>query len=325
MSKKKNSISKKSRTVRRSGSKYHLILKEFTKINNKLPEERKVSYADRRRIIREQIIPIFANVPKSRILIRDIKSSIRTAYQNIPPKELCDLNYIDTSEYAYVEWYSIDETISELVPDCVYIKVTAGEFGETRIINTRDYEYSRNGVRAIVERIRPIADNSSGRYIFSGYQKLRPRKRNNGTPENYYLDFVLFEIDSTGDVRRPMGDTETVRFDIAKTRENKKKKTKIRNIIEKRVKKLKQVKESKKRARKTLDKNIERFTKITKKISKTKPTVRNKKSLSNAKALARKQFEKASKLLEKYLAEGKITQSQYDKAIEKLFKEFNEK
>lgn len=304
--------------LKRKPTTYNRILKEFTKINNKLPEDRKLSIKDRRKIIREDLLPKFKELPKSKIRVTAIKNSILAAYDKIPPKEICDLNYIDISEYAYVEWYALDETISELVPDCIYVKVTAGDFGETRIINTRNYEYSRNGIRKIVENIRPEANNSSGKYIFSGYQKLRPRKRNDGTPENYYLDFVLFEIDKKGQ-QLPLGDTDSVKFELPKGREIQKKKTKVKQIIEGRIKKLKQKRDSKKRAKKTLDKNIKQFTEIVKAISKSKS---KPKVVARAKELARKQLLKSSKLLEQYYKEGKLTKVQYDKALEKLFKEF---
>jgi hypothetical protein len=304
--------------LKRKPTTYNRILKEFTKINNKLPEDRKLSIKDRRKIIREELLPKFKGLPKSKIRVTAIKNSILAAYDKIPPKEICDLNYIDISEYAYVEWYALDETISELVPDCIYVKVTAGDFGETKIINTRNYEYSRNGVRRIVENIRPEANNSSGKYIFSGYQKLRPRKKNDGTPENYYLDFVLFEIDKKGQ-QLPLGDTDSVKFELPKGREIQKKKTKVKQIIEGRIKKLKQKRDSKKRAKKTLDKNIKQFTEIVKAISKSKS---KPKVVARAKELARKQLLKSSKLLEQYYKEGKLTKVQYDKALEKLFKEF---
>ena len=300
-------------------SKYHKVLKEFTKLNNNLPEDKKLSIKERREIIKNQVLPKYKDKPASKVKIKDIRNDFKIVIRNIPPKELCDLNYIDTSEYAYVEWYALDETISELVPDCVYVKVTAGDFGETKIVNTRNYEYSRNGVRAIVERIRPEAQNSSGRYIFSGFQKLRPRKKNNGNPENYYLDFVLFEIDSKGN-EIPQGETESVRYDLPKTKETKKKKTKVKNIIEKKVKQLKQKRDSKKRAKSTLERNLKAFSKTIKKVEKAKkPT-----TTARAKELARKQFAKASQLIEKYYAEGKLTKPQYEKALERLFKEFNQ-
>jgi hypothetical protein len=297
---------------------YNSILKEFTKINSKLSEEKKLSIAQRRQIIKENILPLYKDTPKYKQLgVRKLRALIKKQINLVPPKEICDLNYIDTSEYAFVEWFSLDETIRELVPNCVYVKVSAGEFGETRLFNTRNYEYGKKGVRRIVEAIRPDAENSSGKYIFSGYQKLRKGKKNNGKAENYYLDLVLFIIDKDGG-SEPQGGTESVKFDLGKSREVRKKKTKIKNIIEAKIKLLKAKRDSKRRAKKTLEKNIDKFTKAVKKVS------RSKKPSANAKALARKQFAATSKLVEKYYKEGKLTKYQYDKALEKLFKEFNQ-
>ena len=166
-------------------TKYHLFLKEFTKINNTLPQEQKLSIKERREVIKNVLLPLYEEVPKYRIRLKPLRQKINREIALFPPKEICDLNYIDVSEYAIVEWFALDETIRELIPDCVYVKVSAGEFGQTNIFNTRNYEYGAKGVRDIVEAIRPYAENESGRFIFSGYQKLRPRKRNNGNPENY--------------------------------------------------------------------------------------------------------------------------------------------
>jgi hypothetical protein len=294
---------------------YNRVLKEFTKINNKLPEERKLSIKDRRKIIKEQILPQFTDVPNYRLRVKQIKTSIFREYDKIPPKEICDLNYIDLSDFQYVEWHSLDETISELVPDCVYVKVSAGQYGETRIFNTRNYEYGRAGVRTIVEEIRPNAEMfPSGRFIFTGIKKLRPRKRNNGNPENYYLDFVLFVVDRDG-YEEAFGETEPVEFELPKTRQVGKTKTKVRKIIDSRIKALKSKKDSRRRAKKTLDKNIKDLTKKVKKVEKsTKPS-------TNSILSKEKQFEKTSKLLEKYYKEGKLTKIQYDTAVNKLLKQ----
>jgi len=301
----------------RKKSLYNVILKEFTKINKKLPADRKVSIKDRRRIVKEQLVPQFQGTPTSRIRLRPLRAAINQAYEQIPPRELCDLNYIDVaSQFAYVEWFSLDETITELVPDCVFVKVSGGDFGTTRIFNTRDYQYGREGVRGIVENIRPMAQNESGRYIFSGYQKLRPRKRNNGNPENYYLDFVLIEIDSQGR-ELPVAETESVRYEIPKDKETKKKKTKIKNLIEGKIKSLKQKREKKKRVKKTLDTKIKTFGQTIKKLNK-------RKNQDKARQDAREQFLKALELLEKYKKEGKLTDKQYKAAFDKIFKEFNQ-
>ncbi len=303
--------------AKRKPSTYNKILKAFTKINNKLPEERKLSIQQRRAIIKANILPEYAGIPHYKVRIKELKGVIYGELEKVPPKEICDLNYIDPAEYAFVEWFAIDETIRELVPDCVYIKVSAGEYGETKIFNTRNYEYGKKGIRAIVERIRPDAENSSGKYHFSGYQKLRPKKKNDGTPENYYLDFVLFITDKDGG-EEAMGDTESVRFELPRTREVKKKQTKIKHIIEAKIKSLKTKRDKKRRAKKTLEKNIDKFTATVKRVNKSK------KPSSELKARARKEFLIASKLVEQYYKQGKLTKYQYDKALEKIFKEFNQ-
>jgi hypothetical protein len=300
--------------AKRKPTKYNVILKQFTKLNDKLPEENKLSIQLRRKIIKEVLLPQFKDVPYYKLRIKPLKSLIIEQIEKVPPKEICDLNYIDPSEFAFVEWYALDETIAELVPDCVYVKVTAGEYGETRIFNTRNYEYGANGVREIVEEIRPDADNSSGKFVFSGYKKLRPRKKNDGTPENYYLDFVLFTIDKKGR-EKPQGNTESVKFDVPKTRETRSKKTQVKQIIEERIKGLKAKKDSKRRAKKTLEKNIKEYTVFAKKVARAKKPNINTVNAFN------KRFIKAAELLEKYYAQGKLTKLQYEKNLEKITKE----
>jgi len=297
-------------------TKYNLILKEFTKVNNKLPQEQKLSIKERREVIKNVLMPLYEDVSKYKIRLKPLRQQINREISLFPPKEICDLNYIDVSEYAIVEWFALDETIRELIPDCVYVKVSAGEFGQTNIFNTRNYEYGAKGVRDIVEAIRPYAENESGRYIFSGYQKLRPRKRNDGTPENYYLDLILIFTDSRGN-EIAMGNTDSVKYQLPKDRETRRKKTKVKHIIESRIKKLKQKRDSKRRAKKTLQSNINKYSTAVKKVVKAKNP--NKTTKMNA----NKQFIEVTKLLEKYKKEGKLTNHQYNIALEKVLKDFN--
>jgi hypothetical protein len=300
---------------RKQTTTYNRILKEFTKLNSKLPEDRKLSIQERRKIIKEQILPRYKNVPAYKVKVKQLKSFIVKVYDKIPPKEICDLNYIDLSDFGSVEWFALDETITELIPDCVYIKVSAAEYGDTKIFNTRDYEYGKKGVRRIVENIRPDAENESGKFVFSGIKKLRPRKRNDGTPENYYLDFVLFIVDRKGD-SEPQGDVEEIEYKLPATKEVKKKKTKIKNIIEQRIKTLKSKRDSRKRAKQTLDKNIKQFIKTSSQVKKAKKPSGDKKIMRS------KQFFHAQKLLEKYYAQGKLTQAQYEARLQKILNEY---
>jgi len=301
---------------KRRSTTYHKILREFTKINDKLPEERKLSISERRRIIKEKVLPRYKGLSKSKVKVTEIRGSIVREVQKIPPKEICNLNYLDLSTFAYVEWFSLDETLTQIVPDCVYIKISAGDYGETGIFNTRNYQYGRNGVRRIIENIRPDAENESGKFIFSGYKKLRPRKPNNGEAENYYLDFVLNILDSKGNAAA-QGDTDEVQYTVPKSRATASKRRKIKNVIEDRLKTLKKQRDRKRRAKKTLQKNVTKFVQTSKKTSKAR-----KKAPA---AITRdKQFQKTAKLLEKYLADGTITQYQYDKSLQRMLKEYTD-
>ena len=300
---------------------YNRILKQFTKINNTLPEDRKLSIKERRAIIKEQVLPKYKDVPAYKVRVKTLKGQLLRIYDKLPPKEICDLNYIDASEFAFVEWFLLDETIGELVPDCVFVKVSAGEYGETRIFNTRNYEYGVKGVRDIVEEIRPNAEGASGKFIFSGYKKLRPRKLNDGTPENYYLDFVLFIVDKKGR-ETPQADAEEIEYEVPKSRDNRKKKTKVKQIIEGRIKALKVKKDSRKRTRKTIDKNLDLFNKVSKRVLKSKESKTYK-----AKAWKMEQNKLFSKLfdqIEKAYKDGKMTKIQYQKSKEKLLKDFTD-
>ena len=300
---------------------YNRILKEFTKINNTLPEDRKLSIKERRAIIKEQVLPKYKDVPAYKVRVKTLKGQLLRIYDKLPPKEICDLNYIDASEFAFVEWFLLDETIGELVPDCVFVKVSAGEYGETRIFNTRNYEYGGKGVRDIVEEIRPNAEGASGKFIFSGYKKLRPRKLNDGTPENYYLDFVLFIVDKKGR-ETPQADAEEIEYEVPKSRDNRKKKTKVKQIIEGRIKALKVKKDSRKRTRKTIAKNLDLFNKVSKRVLKSKESKTYK-----AKAWKMEQNKLFSKLfdqIEKAYKDGKMTKIQYQKSKEKLLKDFTD-
>ena len=92
-----------------------------------------------------------------------------------------------------------------------------------------------------------------------------------------------------------------------------KKRTKVKNIIETKIKQLKSKKDSRRRAKKTLETNIKKLKQISTKASK-RPTPTNQFQKT-------KQFNKSATLLEKYYAEGKMTKAQYDRELDKILKE----
>ena len=285
---------------------YNRLLKQFTKINNQLPEERKLSISERRKIIRVALIAKFKNVPHYKLRVKAIKETIFAEYEKVPPKEACDLNYIDPSIYGKpINWFEIDDFLKEKVLDCIYVRVNAGQFGTTKIFNTRDYDYYNNGVQVITERIREVADNPNKRAriypVYSGIQKLKPRKRNDGTPENYFLDMVLYINNE------PLADEESTKFALPKTKEVRQIKKKIKNVLDDRFKELELKKQRKKRAKKSIAKNLTELKKAGEKLKRsTNPHASTKMNFLST-------FNKASDAIDKKYELGLITKAQFEK------------
>lgn len=306
----------KAKANKKKPTTYQILSKQFTKLNKELPEEYKLSRKERSKILKEQVLPQFAGIPRYKLRVKAIRAVLEEVVEQIPHKEGCDINLLDISDYAYVEWFALDETIRELVPDCIYIKVSGGEYGETRIFNTRDYEYGSSGVREIVESIRQYADNvPSGRFIFSAYKKLRPNKRNDGTPENYYLDFILTYIDKNGN-EEAYAETEQVEYELPKTKEVKKAKKRVKEVIEEKIKNLKTKKDSRRRAKRTIIKNVNQTIGLFKAADKTKNKTRKK--ILTAKGV--QMFLKSNDQLKDYKKTGKITDYLYNKLTGRLEK-----
>lgn len=240
--------------VKRKESTYNKILKRFTAINNKLPEDQKISLQRRRQIIKQDILPSFKDVPKRKILVRDINSLINLQVSSQPHRDpaSCNLLYMDVSNYAAIGWWELDDYLSKVFPDCIYVQVSAGKFGSTKIFNTRNYNYYVYGVRDIVEQIRQEVDGQSIGAIFTGYVKLRKGKKNNGEADSYYLDLILVLDDIHLKPKPTKLDTRGLKLPKAKYN-----KRRVNTSIEKQIKKLKLEKDRKKRANKKLKKEIE--------------------------------------------------------------------
>lgn len=293
---------------------YNKISKEFTKINNKLPEERKLSIQDRRKYISERIYPQYKGTSAYHVGIRAIKVSIEQVLDTIPPKEGCDVNYLSPSVLD-VDWFELDDFIKQVLPDCIYITIDAGYFGKTKIFNTRNYNYTKSGVKGIVDNIRDAVNNNSGVDMsFTGVKKLRNKKPNDGTPENYYIDFIL-TINS-----EPVKEINPVIFNLP--REERKKATRVKDAILARVKQLNLKKKRRKNARKTAIKNVTKLKNLNKR-QKRSTNPNTKKNIANEKERLYKSMQKQ---LDNALNKGLLTIDQYDKfSLELLTKTLDNK
>ena len=293
---------KKKNIKTRGVTLYNKILKEFTKVNNSLPEERKLSLSDRRKYIKEKIYPQFKGTDKTKVSVKDIRKEIVGVLDTIVPKEGCDVNFISPSIVANVGWFELDDFIRDVLPACIYISIDAGDFGKTKIFNTLNYNYTKNGVKNIVDNIRDFVNNDSGVDVtFTGQKKLRKGKTNDGTPENYYIEFILV-INS-----HPIKSIDPVLFNVPKSQ--KKQVTSVKNAILSRVKELGNKKKRRKRARRTAIKNISNVRKLAKRQVNAK-TVEFKRKLAYKKI---KEYNRAIKQIQSAFNKGNLTVDQYNR------------
>lgn len=286
---------------------YNKILKEFTKVNNSLPEERKLSLSDRRKYIKEKIYPQFKGTASTRVSVKDINKEIVGVLDTIVPKEGCDVNFISPSIVANVGWFELDDFIRDVLPACIYISIDAGDFGKTKIFNTLNYNYTKNGVKKIVDNIRDFVNNDSGVDVtFTGEKRLRKGKTNDGTPENYYIEFILV-VNS-----EPIKDINPILFNVPKSQ--KKQVTTVKNAILSRVKELGNKKKRRKRARRTAIKNISNVRKLAKRQVNAK-TVDYKRKLAYKKI---KEYNRAIKQIQNAYNKGNLTEDQYNRFINEI-------
>jgi hypothetical protein len=279
---------------------YNKILKEFTKVNDSLPEDRKLSLAERRKYISEKIYPQFKGTSSSKVGVKIIRENIDGVLDSIIPKEGCDPNIISPSVYADVNWFDLDEFIRDVLPKCIFIRVDADTSGKTKIFNTLNYDYNRSGVRNIIDKLRLEVKNTSSA-SFTGVKKLKPNKTNDGTPENYFIDFVLV-INNV-----PTSSINPISYTLSSTQ--KKQVTSVRNAILSRVKDVSNKKKRRKNARKNAIKNIGEIKKKNKRLQKAKsPNFKKRLGFERL-----KEFLKAKKQIQTALNRGNLTQEQFDR------------
>jgi hypothetical protein len=309
------------KSTNKKPSLYQQVSKRFTAINKGLPEEKKLSIQRRRQIIKQQILPALSTTPKNKIRVKQINGLIQGQISQIPPRDpnLCNINFISGSQYTDVNWFEIDEFLQRRMPDCIYVKVSAGAYGQTKIFNTRNYNYYNNGVQEITERLRKDIDNKSGAAWYSGYQKLRPNMRNDGKPESYYLDMVLFIAPRGGEgvpQSSTSGETRFVPTDPVKKKLYKKEASKVNNKLDKLFGKLQKEKDAKKRAYRQIRKDDTKLKKIVNKPQAKQNTLKVIESFATT-------YQRAVMKINRYYEKGLINKAKYDKAIQELNENYN--
>lgn len=265
---------------------YNFLLKELGDQNKKITKQQKLGIDAKRKVVKEVLFPKFKAVPK--ITIGEVRKDIRAIIKSLPISEICNPLYLSEAYLSLIEYYEIDNHIKIVLPDCLDLRVNAGNLGKTRIFNTNGYRYQSDGVRRIIENIRTeLKDNTSGIAYFDGVVKLKPRRKNDGNADNYFIDFVLFLND------KPVDSDDPIDFDLPK--KEAKKVEKVKGYLVDRLKVLIKDKARRKRIAKREAK---------KKLAKT-PRERKKKF--------NLEIRNAINAIKRLLKDGEITKEEFEK------------
>lgn len=306
----KLAVAKKRKKPEKKFSIYALLLHEVTQANKLLGEDKKLSLAERRAFVKQKLLPEFGKLKKSQVRLWEIREAIHKKFKKLPKKEGCDVTLLDIRHYTEIDYYELDDRLRLVMPNCIFVKVRAGEFGTTKIFNTRDYNYERSGVGGITRSINdwvdklPVRRRKSAYIVYNGIVRLRPKKPNDGTPENYYLELTLFINDkSVVAVDKPVELPKKSRK--KKHSKSEMTRTKMRSYVNARLKKMRTAKSV--------------FKKMRVKIAKTAHSVKttfdqNKKIFSDEdrKRITDKAISELTKMIKRNFDNGKINQKNYD-------------
>jgi len=292
---------------------YNYLLKEFGKVNKLLPDDRKLSNKEIRSIVSKDLYPSLKGQSLYKLKKRSLKAKISGLIDKVPPKVGCDPNLIDPEVYRSIDAFAIDEFLTNIIPNCINVKVSAGDMGETRIFNTRNYSYTRSGVRDIVEKVREYASEVSSDIDWSGVQQLKPNKPNDGNPENYYIEFIL---NLNGE---PTKDVTPTRVK-PKEPSQKRAATKTTNVIRDRIANLRAKKKKVGRVKKSVAKASKELKVVNKKITKIKTEKFKDKYIVKRTDILLKEINRIKRAYDK----GLISKEDFEKLKARLTSQFGD-
>ena len=256
-----------------------------------MPNQQKLSISSKRAIISKDVYPKYK--AQQTIALREIKKDLNKIVKALPPREICNPLYLSEAYLSFVEYYEIDNHIKTVLPDCLDIKIDANGYGKTKIFNTRNYSYYGDGVKKIIEKIREDAKNrpSGENPYFSGIVKLKPRRKNNGEPDNYYVEYILYIQNE------PVSDDEQIDYELPK--KEKKKVEEIKDYLADKFKTLQ--KEKRKRIRKAIKSTPKKPAEQKKEINTAiRVAINSLKSLLKKGVITKAQFEKQKASINAY-------------------------
>jgi hypothetical protein len=306
---------------------YNLLLKEVSAINRHLPQDRQLSLTERYQLISQKLYPKFKGQAVSRVRKGDIREKVYKTLKKLPRRTGCNVLAIPQEAYQEIPYFEIDEFLAGsqdegkefkgVLPKCIYVKINAGEqFGKTAIFNTRDYEYNRSGVSEITNRInnwiRSLPERQRrGLYpMYNGVIQLRPSKKNDANPDNYYLEMIL-EIRGVSAEEKPQVEVPKKK----KTKKQLKSEKSIKKYVEQQIRNLQQEKSKVKRFKQSVFQKIN-DAKIVLKQKRIPKQVKDK--------FLKDQYQSEKQRIKKYLRNNILNQNQYEALLKQIKKGYQQ-
>lgn len=318
------SLKTKARKKTAGGQVYNRILHEVSEVNKLVSENQRLTLDERRKLISEDLYPKYKGKPARGIDWTKVKQEIAAYFRKLR-KDICDVLSIPENSYQAINYFDIDDFLGNILPPCIFVEVVAGKYGRTIIFNTKEYNYYESGAQQITNNINAAVRNGEIRGgtndipVYVGEPQLRPNKKNDGNPENYYLKLVL----AISEI--PVEESDLLKIPKRKKTTKKKKATKQRmtSYILERTKKLSTQKSKVKPIRQKLSQRINdaRFERrALQRLIKSKALP--KKYL---KTWAENSFKEEKQKLDRLKRKGTLKKYQYDELLKMIKNAFKKR
>jgi hypothetical protein len=175
-----------------------------------------------------KVFPYFKGQDPKKVQVADIKAIVNSLLGK--SSEFYNPLLIPASTTTGIFWFDLDEFLevqltAEVEPLNLRFAVDGGEYGNTGIINLKEYEFYTSGLQEIYENVRDQLENTSDAE-WSGIAVVRDGFNDDGKSDSYYLRFTLF---INGQEVPPSSQKEygTAKVDFGKIEDRKKKRKEV--------------------------------------------------------------------------------------------------
>ena len=152
------------------------------------------NYKKIRKFTSEKVFPYFKGQDPNKLNVADIKAVVYSLIGK--SSEFYNPLLIPTATTTGIFWFDLDEFLdvklkAEVDPLNLRFAVDGGTYGNTGIMNIKEYEFYTSGLQQIYEDIRGELENTSDAE-WSGIAVLRDGYKDDGKTDSYYLRFTLF-------------------------------------------------------------------------------------------------------------------------------------